>query len=72
VPVCWQRTVLAVPSYVLLTASIPWDDWPCKTAYQWGALVKAPIVHRTCALFFGLAAEGLYARGHDPITLIPI
>lgn len=35
-------------SAYVITASIPLSDWPYEIAYQWGALVKALIVDRTC------------------------
>jgi hypothetical protein len=35
-------------SAYVITASIPLGNWPYEIAYQWGALVKALIVDRTC------------------------
>ena len=35
------------PVYVI-TASIPWYDWPSQIAYEWGALLKALILQRSC------------------------
>jgi hypothetical protein len=32
----------------LVTASLPWDDWPYQLAYQWAALVKALVLDRAC------------------------
>jgi hypothetical protein len=32
----------------VVTASMPWDDWPYQIAYGWGALVKALVLHRAC------------------------
>ena len=38
---------LGGPVYVI-TASVPWDDWPYEIAYGWGALVKALVLYRAC------------------------
>jgi hypothetical protein len=35
------------PIYVV-TASIPWYDWPYQIVYEWGALLKALLLQRTC------------------------
>jgi hypothetical protein len=35
------------PIYVM-TASVPWYDWPYQIAYEWGALLKAVVFQRTC------------------------
>jgi uncharacterized SAM-binding protein YcdF (DUF218 family) len=35
-------------SISVVTASMPWDDWPYQIAYGWGALVKALVLHRAC------------------------
>jgi uncharacterized SAM-binding protein YcdF (DUF218 family) len=35
------------PIYVV-TASIPWYDWPSQIAYEWGALLKAIFLKRAC------------------------
>ena len=35
-------------SIYVVTASVPWDNWPYEIAYGWGALVKALVVHRAC------------------------
>jgi uncharacterized SAM-binding protein YcdF (DUF218 family) len=35
------------PVYVV-TASLPFDQWPYEIAYGWGALIKALVVHRAC------------------------
>ncbi len=37
----------AGPVYVV-TASLPWYDWPYQITYEWGALVKALIFQRSC------------------------
>lgn len=35
-------------STYVITASTPLSNWPYEIAYQWGALVKALVVDRTC------------------------
>ena len=35
-------------SVYVVTGSLPLGDWPYQIAYQWGALVKALVVYRTC------------------------
>jgi len=30
------------------TADLPWDRWPYEIAYEWGALIKAVVVHPAC------------------------
>lgn len=35
------------PIYVA-TASVAWHDWPAEIAYEWGALLKALLIQRTC------------------------
>lgn len=35
-------------SIYVITASLPWTDWPYEIAYGWGSLVKALTLHRTC------------------------
>jgi uncharacterized SAM-binding protein YcdF (DUF218 family) len=35
------------PVYVA-TASVAWHNWPAEIAYEWGALLKALLVQRTC------------------------
>jgi hypothetical protein len=35
-------------SVYVVTASLPWDDWPYQIAYGWGALLKALILQRAC------------------------
>jgi uncharacterized SAM-binding protein YcdF (DUF218 family) len=35
-------------SIYLVTASLPWDNWPYQLAYQWAALVKALVLDRAC------------------------
>lgn len=35
-------------SVYVVTASLPWDDWPYQIAYGWGALVKALVLNRAC------------------------
>ena len=35
-------------SVYVVTAPLALADWPYQIAYQWGALVKALIVHRSC------------------------
>ena len=35
------------PVYVV-TAALPWDNWPYQLAYQWGALVEALVLDRSC------------------------
>lgn len=35
------------PVYVM-TASLPWYDWPYQIAYEWGALFKALALQRDC------------------------
>lgn len=37
----------AGPVYVV-TAALPWDDWPYQIAYGWGSLVKALTLRRSC------------------------
>ena len=32
----------------VITASVPWGDWPYQIAYGWGALVKGLVLHRAC------------------------
>jgi hypothetical protein len=45
-------------SIYVITASLPWNNWPYEIAYQWGALVKALTVHRACLPpYAGLAAS---------------
>ena len=35
-------------SIYVMTASLPWDDWPYQIAYGWGALLKALVFQRAC------------------------
>jgi uncharacterized SAM-binding protein YcdF (DUF218 family) len=35
-------------SVYVITGSLPLGDWPYQIAYQWGALIKALVVYRTC------------------------
>jgi hypothetical protein len=35
-------------SIYVVTASLPWSDWPYQIAYGWGALLKALTVYRSC------------------------
>lgn len=35
-------------SVYVVTASLPLEDWPYQIAYEWGALVKAVVLHRAC------------------------
>ena len=35
-------------SIYVITASLPFDDWPYQIAYGWGALFKAMTLHRSC------------------------
>jgi uncharacterized SAM-binding protein YcdF (DUF218 family) len=35
-------------SIYVITASLPWDDWPYQIAYGWGALFKALVLYRAC------------------------
>ena len=35
-------------SLYVITASVPWDNWPYQIAYGWAALVKALVVYRVC------------------------
>jgi len=35
-------------SVYVITASLPWYDWPYQIAYGWGALVKALLLYRAC------------------------
>jgi hypothetical protein len=35
-------------SIYVITASLPWYDWPYQIAYGWGALFKALVLHRAC------------------------
>lgn len=35
-------------SIYVVTASLPWDDWPYQIAYGWGALFKALALQRAC------------------------
>ena len=35
-------------SVYVITAPLPWEDWPYQIAYGWGSLVKALILYRTC------------------------
>jgi uncharacterized SAM-binding protein YcdF (DUF218 family) len=32
----------------VLTAALPWDQWPYEIAYGWGALAKALVLVRAC------------------------
>jgi hypothetical protein len=43
----WVGRCFSGPIYVV-TASIPWYDWPYQIAYEWGALLKALLIQRTC------------------------
>lgn len=35
-------------SIYVVTASLPWDNWPYQIAYGWGALFKALALQRAC------------------------
>jgi hypothetical protein len=35
-------------SLYVVTASLPWEDWPYQIAYGWGALLKALFLQRAC------------------------
>jgi uncharacterized SAM-binding protein YcdF (DUF218 family) len=35
-------------SIYVVTASLPWYDWPYQIAYGWGALFKALFLYRAC------------------------
>ena len=35
-------------SIYVITASLPWDNWPYQIAYGWGALFKALVLYRAC------------------------
>lgn len=35
-------------SIYVVTASLPWDNWPYQIAYGWGALFKALVLQRAC------------------------
>lgn len=35
-------------SVYVITASLPWDQWPYEIAYGWGALIKALVLYRGC------------------------
>jgi len=35
-------------SVYVITGSLPLGDWPYQIAYQWGALVKALVMYRSC------------------------
>jgi hypothetical protein len=35
-------------SIYVITASLPWDNWPYQIAYGWGALFKALFLYRAC------------------------
>ena len=35
-------------SVSVVTASLPWWDWPYQITYGWGSLLKALLVYRTC------------------------
>ena len=35
-------------SIYVITASIPWYDWPYQIAYEWGAMLKALVLKRAC------------------------
>jgi uncharacterized SAM-binding protein YcdF (DUF218 family) len=35
-------------SIYVVTASLPWNDWPYQIAYGWGALFKAVALQRAC------------------------
>lgn len=35
-------------SIYVITAPLPWDDWPYQVAYGWGALFKALFLQRAC------------------------
>lgn len=42
-----RRCFSGGPIYVV-TASQPWYEWPTGIAYEWGALLKALLVERSC------------------------
>jgi hypothetical protein len=35
-------------SIYVATGALPWDRWPYEIAYEWGALIKALVVHPGC------------------------
>jgi hypothetical protein len=35
-------------SIYVITASLPWYDWPYQIAYGWGSLFKALVLYRAC------------------------
>jgi len=35
-------------SIYVITASLPWDNWPYQIAYRSGALFKALVLYRAC------------------------
>jgi hypothetical protein len=47
-------------SIYVVTASLPWDNWPYQIAYGWGALFKALALHRTCLA--GCTPGGIHPR----------
>jgi hypothetical protein len=55
-------------SVYVMNGSLPWSDWPYQIAYEWGALVKALALYRSClGQQFGRHPE----RRREPVMLRP-